>query len=304
MEFRILVTVAFAIWSVDCVWAREWTSNDGKTLEAEFVSTEGDQVSLRRPDGQVFTVPLTRLSEADQSWVVEEASKPAPVKPIEGPFAKLVTESWELSELDGQKFAFYGSKTMSADKEYPLVLALHGRSPNNVNGKQVKKWMKDFNGAANTSGKPCFVLAPLSAQPAAGEGYGWNGNEVELVIDLIKAMKKSLPIDPKKIYIVGHSMGGYGACHIMGSEPRMFAAGIAVAGVSLGDADALSRKPVWIIHAADDKTTPVKNSREFAEQMKRNKKFKYSEPATGGHGVANKVFKEPETYQWLFSQEL
>ncbi len=38
---------------------------------------------------------------------------------------------------------------------------------------------------------------------------------------------KSLPIDKTRIYVTGHSMGGFGTCHLLAAEPRLFAAGIA-----------------------------------------------------------------------------
>ncbi len=286
---------------------KQWTSTDGRTLEADYISTENGQVKLKRPGGTVFSLPLNRLSDEDQTWLKLQASTPTEEKagkPIDGPYGKLVTGAWELSEEDGLKFAFHGVPTISAEMKYPLVLALHGKSPNTENGKQIAGWMKSFTSSENESARPCFVLAPMSAQPEAGQGRGWNGKEVEQVIQLIKAMVKNLPIDPKRIYIVGHSMGGYGTCHIMASEPRLFAAAIPVAGVSPGDVGELSRKPIWMFHAEDDSLVPVAGAREFAESMKRNNQFKFTESKTGGHGVVETVFNTPETHTWLFAQSL
>jgi hypothetical protein len=180
-------------------FARQFTSADGKTLEAEFVTATADQVTLKRTsDGQVFTLPKTRFSADDQKWINEQripvggapgeragvpsapsggtAPKPgAPAKPIEGPFASLVKGDWALSEQGTLKFAFYGGKDLSATEKYPLILTLHGRSKNTDNGKQVGGWMKSFTKPENYTVRPCFILAPMSAQPDAGEGRGWNG---------------------------------------------------------------------------------------------------------------------------------
>ncbi|MES2921520.1 MAG: prolyl oligopeptidase family serine peptidase [Verrucomicrobiota bacterium] len=310
MKPRCLVSLLLFFTVANIAAAREWISSDGKKLGADFVSTENGQVKLKRANGQAFTVPLNRLSEADQSWVrLQTPATPATPaaaagKPIDGPSAKLVTGGWELSESDGLKFAFYGEKNLDAAKKYPLVLALHGKSNNAENGKQVAGWMKSFTKSDNYSTRPCFILAPMSAQPEAGEGMGWNGKEVEQVIKLIKTLTKDLPVDPKRVYIVGHSMGGFGTCHVMASEPRVFAAAIPVAGSSSGDAAELARKPVWLFHAADDDIVPVAGAREFAEQLKQNKQFKFTESPTGGHGVVGKVFEDPETHKWLFEQHL
>ena len=307
MQSRFLILALSFLGLTGVTHARLWTSNDGKTLEADWISAAQDQVTLKRPDGHVFTLALSRLSAADQTWVKQQAAAPpavAAVKPIEGPFGSLITGSWALSEHDGLKFAIYGGKSLSAENKYPLVLALHGKSPNTENGKQVAGWMNSFTKKDNESARPCFVVAPLSAQPAAGEGTGWNGGEVEQVVKLVKALVKNLPVDPKRVYIVGHSMGGFGTCHIMGSEPRLFAAAIPVSGVSQGDVQAMDRKPVWMFHAADDNIVPVAGAREFAESMKKDKQFKYTESPTGGHGVVGPVFNDPETHKWLFAQQL
>lgn len=310
MKTRGLVSLLVFCTLANIAPAREWISSDGKKLEAEFVSAENGQVKMKRANGQTFAVPLDRLSDADQSWVRLQTpttpSTPAAgaVKPIEGPFAKLVTGGWELSESDGLKFAFYGGKELNAAVKYPLVLALHGKSNNAENGKQVAGWMKSFTKPENYSTRPCFIVSPMSAQPEAGEGMGWNGKELEQVIKLIKTLTKDLPVDPKRVYIVGHSMGGFGTCHIMGSEPRLFAAAIPVAGASSGDAGELTRKPIWMFHATDDDIVPVAGAREFAEQLKQNKQFKFTESPTGGHGVVGKVFDDPETHKWLFEQHL
>jgi predicted esterase len=323
--------------SVATAFARTWTSSDGKTLEADFVSTDGTQVTLKRSaDGQVFTLPKSRFSADDQKWISEqrvavsgapgekpgEPAKPgapgaapakpgapvppaAPPKPIEGPFAKLITGDWALSEQAGLKFAFYGGKDLSAAEKYPLVLTLHGRSKNEENGKQVGGWMKSFTKPDNYSVRPCFILAPMAAQPDSGEGRGWNGKEMEEVLKLVKAMAKALPVDPKRIYIAGHSMGGYGTLHLMAHDPRLFAAAVPVAGITgSDDIGPLQRKPIWLFNATDDQLAHVEDARSFAKLMKNSKPFKFTEPPTGGHGVVGKVFDDPETQQWLFEQRL
>ena len=49
---------------------RTWTDATGQfTVQATFVSLTGDKVDLRRTDGQMITVPLSRLSAPDQAYV-------------------------------------------------------------------------------------------------------------------------------------------------------------------------------------------------------------------------------------------
>lgn len=64
---------------------RTLTDTQGRTIQADVIGVEGDQVRIRRADGQVFDLPLDRLAEADRkalvAWEKERASKPRPLPP-------------------------------------------------------------------------------------------------------------------------------------------------------------------------------------------------------------------------------
>tara|TARA_B100001057_G_scaffold287887_1_gene287941 strand:- start:1514 stop:2272 length:759 start_codon:yes stop_codon:yes gene_type:complete len=53
---------------------RTWTAVNGKEVEAEFVSNNDGQVSLKMKTGKIFKVPLNKLSEADQIFLRGKAS--------------------------------------------------------------------------------------------------------------------------------------------------------------------------------------------------------------------------------------
>jgi dipeptidyl aminopeptidase/acylaminoacyl peptidase len=290
---------------------REWTSLDGKKLDAEFVRNSGETVTLKRAaDGREFTIPLSRLSPADREWIKAQGGTPAGVpsssaapKPIDGPYAKLITGEWVPSEFHGLPYVIYGGKELDGARKYPLILALHGKSSNNENGKQVGGWMKSFARNDRYKKHPCVVVAPLCYQPFGGGGGGWSEKPGSEAVDLIKDLIKNLAVvDKERIYVVGHSMGGFGTCHLMTREPRLFAAGIPVAGCgSSGDAGELKRKPIWLFHAADDDVVSVDGARNFAEALKRSKTFKYTEYPDGGHGIIGRVFDDDAVHEWLFS---
>ena len=304
-RFLSITSAALAMFAAIPVQARTWTSSDGRSLEAEFVAKSGNTVTLKRAnDGKSFTLPLDKLSDADQEWIKGGAASTAtPAKPLEGPFAKLVTGDWALSEHDDLPFMMYAAKDLDAAKTYPLLLALHGKSDNNVNGKQIGGWISVFANPANYAERPCIIVAPLCYQPFGGSGSGWGDKPGKETIRLVKDLCKSLPVDEKRIYIIGYSMGGFGTCHLMESESRMFAAGVAVAGCSgAGSASTFRNKPLWLHHAADDKLVDVQRSRDFAEALKRSKTFKYTEYPNGGHGIVGRVFDSPQVHTWLFAQ--
>ncbi len=67
---------------------RSWTDVEGRTLNAEFLSLDGDVVVIRRhPDQQIFRIPLGRLSQQDRDYAgrasekKQESSDSAPALP-------------------------------------------------------------------------------------------------------------------------------------------------------------------------------------------------------------------------------
>lgn len=287
--------------------AREWTSSEGQKLQADFVSATATDVTLKLASGKLSTLPLTRLSAADQSWIAEQGSKPptsaAAPKPIAGPFGELVTGDWALSEYKGLPFAIYVSTDLDGAKKYPLVLALHGKSQNNEHGKQVGGWMKAFAKPDRYTANPCIIVSPLCYQPFGGTGAGWYDKPGTQAIALVKELIKTLPVDKDRVYCMGHSMGGFGTCHLINSEPRLFAAGVAISGCTgVETANTFKKVPLWLFHAADDNNVDVKCSRDLAKALERAKEFKYTEYPDGGHGIAGKVGDEPEMVDWLFTK--
>ncbi|MDA7932008.1 prolyl oligopeptidase family serine peptidase [bacterium] len=283
--------------------ARTWTSTAGKPLEATFISATETEVTLKRDkDGKVFTVPLNRLIEADRTFIKEEAEAPEPeVGKLEGEYAHLVTGDWVRAEHGELPYAFYGGKELVGSSKVPLVISLHGKSDNNENGKQIG-FAKKFAEAGNYEDRPCLILAPLCYQPHGGTGGGWDDAPGEETLSLVKDLLKKLPIiDEKRVYVIGYSMGGFGTWHFLKEEPKMFAAGVPIAGGSNG-VGKLRAMPIWSFHGAKDDVVGPASARNCADELKRSKVFKYTEYPDAGHGIAGTVTDDPELHKWLFEQ--
>jgi hypothetical protein len=56
---------------------RTWTSADGRTLQAEYISSSAGKVTIKIGSRE-YTLPLSRFSPADQQYVAGLASKPPP----------------------------------------------------------------------------------------------------------------------------------------------------------------------------------------------------------------------------------
>ena len=301
MKFIVNLSILFmALWSP--LSARTWTSSEGKPVEAEFVSATDTEVTLKRDkDGKTFTLPLTKLSEDDQAFVKAKKEEPEPVAPIEGEYAQLITGDWKLSNHGNLPYAFYGGKELDGSKKYPLVICLHGKSNNNENGKQTRL-AKSFIKSANYGKRPCLILAPLCYQPHGGSGLGWYQEPGDELLDLIDNLIKKLPIvDRKRIYVAGISMGGAGTWHMLKKEPRLFAAGVPIAGY-MNEVGMLRFQPIWCFHGVKDHLVDISRARACADQLKRSRVFKYTELPNAKHSIFNEVFSDEKVHEWLFAQ--
>jgi len=66
---RYLALLAASVVFLSGAWnaqARTWTSTKGKTMQAKFLSIEGDSYKFELSDGRVITVPSDRFVKADQ----------------------------------------------------------------------------------------------------------------------------------------------------------------------------------------------------------------------------------------------
>ena len=286
--------------------ARTWTSSDGRTLDAEFVSATATEVTLRRArDGKTFTLELSRLCEADREFAAAQSAQPpqppANRTPVAGEYAKLITGSWQLAQHGNLPYAFFGPTNLDGSQKLPLVVVLHYRSSNNENGKQTGMAGPFVKPDAQEK-HPCLVLSPLCYQPYGGTGAGWAGPPGDETLDLIKKLVKKLPaVDADRIYVVGHSLGGFGTWRFLKDEPKLFAAGIPIAG-GASDVGRLKSIPIWAFHGAKDNTVSVDSDRRCAEELKHSKVFHYTEFPDAGHNILGRVLGDPAVIAWLFDQ--
>ncbi|WP_442509752.1 SHD1 domain-containing protein [Novipirellula sp. SH528] len=92
MAIVIAISISF-VGVVDAQEAsRTWTSSDGKKIEATLKDVNGDKITLVRADGKAFTIPLARLSDADQAYA-KQATSPAPAESAIEPAAAAAAES-------------------------------------------------------------------------------------------------------------------------------------------------------------------------------------------------------------------
>ena len=286
--------------------AREWTSADQeKTFSGDYVSSAEGQVTIRRStDRRVFTVALDQLSEGDQKWVAEkitaEAATAKKDKEPDPELAKLLTGDWERNEGHGLQYRIFGERKLrkSGDKLYPLVIYLHGKGGDVMT--PAEPWSANtFSEKDNYRKHPALIIAPQAPSD------GWKGEKADGVLAIAKDLIENFPIDPKRVYITGYSMGSFGTFTLIAMQPDFFAAGVGVAGGgSPKQADKLKDVPIWAFHGDADDIVKVGSSRRIVEALKAiDGKIKYTEIPGGDHGIATQVYADEEMHEWLFEQQ-
>ena len=116
---------------------------------------------------------------------------------------------------------------------------------------------------------------------------------------------KDLPIDAKRVYVTGLSMGGYGTWDLLARKPELFAAGVPVCGgADEATAEAVKGVPVWAFHGAKDGVVkPARSKNMVAALEKAGAKPKFTEYPTVGHDAWNPAYKDPAMFAWLFAQK-
>jgi hypothetical protein len=107
------------------------------------------------------------------------------------------------------------------------------------------------------------------------------------VMNVLAEVRKEFNVDEKRIYLIGHSMGGAGTYHL-GSKYAEIWAGlgpIAAATSSPKNVAKLKNIPVFVVHGDNDTAVKVDSARKCVAKLKEAKiVHEYLEIAGGGHG--------------------
>ena len=289
---------------------RIWTSADGsRTIKAEFVSAADGMVTLRNSSGKQNKYNLDKFSDEDRKWV-EEQLKNAPPISVDSPVAvtsnnytELVTGEWSRHQDHGLSFRLFARKALltkpsPTKRGYPLVIYLHGKG-GDVMTPDTPGLVGIFAKKNNYKERPCFLLVPQCP-----EGQFWTGKWSDSVVDIAKDMLRKLPVDKNRVYLTGYSMGGYGTFHLLGVEPKFFAAAVPVAGGGDPNSTRKYKKvPLWVFHGAKDDVVDVSQSQKMVEAIKKSRgDVEYTEFPDGTHGIGHQVYSDEKLHKWMFEQ--
>jgi len=211
-------------------------------------------------------------------------------------------------------YSLYVSSKVKKDQKAPLVVTLHGLgAPQTIMmgktavdlaeeagyilvapmGYNTGGWYGSPVGTGPGRGKgkgappaapdaPPAATAPTAAPKGRFGGFGGGNQPANLrelsekdTMNVIAMVRKEFKVDDKRIYIMGHSMGGAGALYLGSKYPKMFAAVAAEAPAAFWQTrkETLqpmkdAKVPVMIVHGDIDEVVPVTNTQAWVEIMK------------------------------------
>ncbi len=215
-------------------------------------------------------------------------------------------------------YALFVPSTYDPTREWPLIVALHGLG-------RPYDWMMGYDGFVDFAEAGGFVVvAPLGYHPRGwygSRGYGIPAGAVPAgeedtvppdlgerseqdVMNVLALAREEFRIDPDRIYLWGHSMGGAGAYHLAARYPEIWA-GVAVAapaprGDQLAELERFRHIPVLVLHGDADATVSVNGSRTWTARMRElGMQHLYLEFEGGDHSLF--MLRNPENLSRVFS---
>jgi predicted peptidase len=200
-------------------------------------------------------------------------------------------------KVDMEYLLFLPNDYQKSTKPWPLILYLHGGS---ARGEDISQ-MRRLGLAAKVEANPEFPFIVVSPQCHNGEIW----TDVEALGAILDEVARDYRVDPDRVFVTGHSMGGRGALYAAFKMPDRFAGVVAVAPYSPITAwgGTLAKVPLWLFQGTNDQFTPLKEVEELVRATE----------AAGGHPRLTTlperdhyildVYERADVYEWIAEQK-
>lgn len=203
--------------------------------------------------------------------------------------------------VDGAQriYNVYVPKEYTPDKQWPLVLALHGVGERGDDGLLQTEVGIGRAIRRHADWFPCIVVMPQCPPKMFWDKAA--GSIGESLTDVRKAYN----IDPNRIYLTGLSMGGFGTWMYGAMHPDIFAALVPICGGgNPEDADKLAKMPIWAFHGKKDPVVAPEKTKQMVDAVKNaGGDIRHTEFPDVGHNAWDPAYDDPDTMKWLLRQK-
>lgn len=213
------------------------------------------------------------------------------------PIASAQTGFLPKTHTDGAKYVVFVPHDYKGDKDYPVILFLHGSGETGTDGeKQVKVGLAKAI-RANEKSFPFIVVFPQS-QKRTWKADSDDGKRAMAILD---SVMKEYKIDANRQYLTGLSMGGFGTWSHAAAFPDRWAAIAPICGGGdVPSAAKFKHLPCWNFHGDKDTAVKVDRSREMIAALKKaGGDPRYTEYPGVGHNSWDAAYATPELYTWM-----
>jgi predicted peptidase len=213
---------------------------------------------------------------------------------------RIEKRTYEFKDADNKtmEYALFVHSKYAKDQKTPLMVALHGLGGN---PQQIMR-SKGLTDLAEKHGY--IVVAPMGYNSGGwygakipgglGKGKGKGDTPANLselsekdVMNVLEIVRKEFTIDEKRVYLMGHSMGGGGTWYLGLKYPEMWA-GLAPIAPAIftepKDLDKIKKIPVIVVQGDKDNLVPAAGTRKWVAKMKDlEMNYQYLEIEGGDH---------------------
>ncbi len=197
-------------------------------------------------------------------------------------------------------------------KPVGVFIALHGGGAGVGEGAQIE----------GLFGKPMSGMIHVYPTVIEKEATAWNTErEEQYVLAILDELKRTFAVDTNRVYLAGHSMGGYGTWSIGPRHADLFAAispqagGVFVMGggaggkveIADGIVSNLKNLPIWFYNSTDDPQVRPDSSIRAAERLEELKAefgafdFVWKKYTDIGHGTPKEGLGE--IWKWMLTKK-
>ena len=208
-----------------------------------------------------------------------------------------------MHTADGTVFSYieYIPENYDETKKYPLVVQLHGAGERG-DGKDDLPIVA-VHGFSKLFEKEECDFECITVMPQCPKDTFWAAR-VESIGKFIDEIIARRPIDEKKIYLTGLSMGGYGTWYTAMAYPWKFAAIAPVCGGGMAWNAGVLDMPIRVFRGAEDNLVDVRNSDEMVDKLKfLGKNVQYTRLDGVMHNVWDHTY-DAELMEWFLSKSL
>lgn len=253
------------------------------------------------------------------------------MKKISLTFCLLICSLFSFAQFKSASFMVNGfslpyqimfPENYDANKQYPLLVLLHGAGERGDNNQAQLTYGKQFLTDNFLTKYPAIVIVPQCpannywanvVRHQVGDKmtitFGVDDKPTQAMstlMALIQDWLSSGKVDLNRVYVGGLSMGGMGTLELLWRMPQTFAAAFAICGGADSSKLPLYAKntAVWLFHGDDDSVVSVDNSRRIYKQLKDlGSDVEYTEYEGVNHGSWINAFEEKELAPWLFKHK-